>query len=86
MVASDIPGHVAGRRGARVRRARRRRRVATASDTPAAKVKVSWQVTGIRQDAYAEAHPMKVEQDKPAGFRGTSEPLPSSEAKGLSHR
>jgi hypothetical protein len=30
-------------------------------------VKVSWQVTGIRHDAYAEAHPMKVEVAKPEG-------------------
>ena len=28
-------------------------------------VKVSWQVTGIRQDAYANAHRIPVEQDKP---------------------
>jgi hypothetical protein len=34
-------------------------------------VEVSWQVTGIRQDAYMEAHPMVVEQDKPAAERGT---------------
>jgi hypothetical protein len=26
--------------------------------------KVSWTVTGIRQDAYAKAHPMQVEVDK----------------------
>ncbi len=31
---------------------------------------VSWQVTGIRQDAYAKAHPIKVEEDKPEGERG----------------
>jgi hypothetical protein len=30
-------------------------------------LKVSWQVTGVRQDAYAVAHPFVVEQDKPAG-------------------
>jgi hypothetical protein len=28
-------------------------------------VKVSWQVTGIRQDPYAEAHRIPVEEDKP---------------------
>ncbi len=28
-------------------------------------VEVSWQVTGIRQDAYANAHRIPVEQDKP---------------------
>jgi len=32
--------------------------------------KVSWQVTGIRQDAYAAAHRIKVEEDKPAQERG----------------
>jgi hypothetical protein len=38
--------------------------------TDAPNVKVSWQVTGIRHDAYASAHPMQVEQDKPADERG----------------
>ena len=33
-------------------------------------LKVSWQVTGIRQDAYAEAHRTPVEEDKPAQVRG----------------
>jgi hypothetical protein len=33
-------------------------------------VKVSWQVTGIRQDSYANAHRTPVEQDKPAGQQG----------------
>jgi len=33
-------------------------------------VKVSWQVTGIRQDAYANAHRIPVEQDKPEKERG----------------
>jgi trimeric autotransporter adhesin len=28
------------------------------------RVKVSWQVTGIRQDAYANAHRIQVEEDK----------------------
>ncbi len=27
-------------------------------------MKVSWQVTGIRQDAWAKAHPMQVEEEK----------------------
>jgi hypothetical protein len=31
---------------------------------------VSWQVTGIRQDAYANAHRIEVEQDKPERERG----------------
>lgn len=33
-------------------------------------VKVSWQVTGIRQDAYAKAHPVPVEVEKPEDERG----------------
>jgi hypothetical protein len=33
-------------------------------------VEVSWQVTGIRQDAYAKAHPLVVEEDKPVAERG----------------
>jgi len=33
-------------------------------------VKVSWQVTGIRHDAYANAHRTKVETDKPKEERG----------------
>jgi hypothetical protein len=33
-------------------------------------VKVSWQVTGIRQDAYAQAHPIVVEESKPAEEQG----------------
>jgi len=33
-------------------------------------VEVSWQVTGVRQDAYAKAHPLQVEQDKPENERG----------------
>ncbi len=34
-------------------------------------VKVSWQVTGIRKDAWAEAHRIEVEVDKPADRIGT---------------
>ena len=33
-------------------------------------MKVCWQVTGTRQDAYAKAHPMKVEQDKAKNEQG----------------
>jgi hypothetical protein len=33
-------------------------------------VKVSWQVTGTRNDAYAKAHPFVAEQPKPAAERG----------------
>ncbi|HEU4435992.1 MAG TPA: hypothetical protein VFR89_00910, partial [candidate division Zixibacteria bacterium] len=35
------------------------------------KVKVSWQVTGIRQDAWANAHRLSVEQAKTGNERGT---------------
>ncbi|MBI1747127.1 MAG: hypothetical protein HYR55_11135 [Acidobacteria bacterium] len=35
-----------------------------------ANMKVSWQVTGIRQDALANAHRVPVEEDKPAVERG----------------
>ncbi len=38
--------------------------------TSAPGVKVSWQVTGVRQDAYAQAHPLRVEQEKDARLRG----------------
>jgi hypothetical protein len=34
-------------------------------------LKVSWQVTGIRQDPYANAHRIQVEEDKPAAAVGT---------------
>jgi hypothetical protein len=34
-------------------------------------VKVSWQVTGIRQDPYARANRIVVEEDKPPEERGT---------------
>jgi hypothetical protein len=33
-------------------------------------VKVSWQVTGTRNDPYAQQHPISNEQDKPAGEKG----------------
>lgn len=33
-------------------------------------VEVSWQVTGVRQDAYAKAHPLVVEEEKDARLRG----------------
>jgi hypothetical protein len=33
-------------------------------------VKVSWQVTGVRQDAYAKAHPIQVEENKATPDRG----------------
>ncbi|WP_148210076.1 hypothetical protein [Candidatus Korobacter versatilis] len=34
-------------------------------------VRVSWQVTGVRQDAWANAHRVPVEQDKPGVERGS---------------
>jgi hypothetical protein len=34
-------------------------------------IKVSWQITGVRHDAYAKANPLQVEQDKSASERGT---------------
>jgi hypothetical protein len=34
-------------------------------------VKVSWQISGARKDAYATAHPLQVEVDKPAREKGT---------------
>ena len=33
-------------------------------------MKVSWQVTGVRHDAYAKAHPLRVSVQKPKGERG----------------
>jgi trimeric autotransporter adhesin len=33
-------------------------------------VKVSWQITGVRQDAYAKSHPLVVEQQKEARLGG----------------
>ena len=32
-------------------------------------LKVSWQLTGIRKDAWSKAHPLVVEQDKPEGTK-----------------
>jgi hypothetical protein len=33
-------------------------------------MKVSWQLVGIRKDAWAQAHPLVLEADKPAGDKG----------------
>jgi hypothetical protein len=33
-------------------------------------VKVSWQVTGVRQDAFAQQHPVIVEEEKAVADRG----------------
>ena len=43
-------------------------RFAIKTDKPG--VKVSWQVTGVRQDPFAEVHRVKVEEDKSAEERG----------------
>jgi len=51
-------------------------------------VKVSWQVTGVRQDAYAKAHPLVVEQEKPASERGSylhPELYGAPESKGINY-
>jgi hypothetical protein len=34
---------------------------------------VSWQVTGVRQDAYAKAHRIQVEEEKPPREQGRYE-------------
>ena len=34
-------------------------------------MKVSWQVTGVRRDTYANLNRIQVEQEKPPGERGT---------------
>jgi hypothetical protein len=50
-------------------------------------MKVSWQVTGIRKDPWANAHQIQVEQDKPAKERGYylhPELYGQSEEKGIS--
>ncbi len=44
------------------------RRFTIKTDKP--RVKVSWQVTGIRQDAWANRHRIKVEEEKPEAERG----------------
>jgi hypothetical protein len=51
-------------------------------------MKVSWQVTGIRKDPYANAHRIRVEEDKPAKERGYytyPELYGQPEEKGISH-
>ena len=39
--------------------------------TSVPRTEVSWQVTGVRQDAWANAHRIPVEEDKPASDQGT---------------
>lgn len=51
--------------------------------------KVSWQVTGIRQDPYAEQNPIIVEEQKPADERGTylhPDAYGQPEERGLDHQ
>jgi hypothetical protein len=47
-------------------------------------LEVSWQVTGIRHDAYAEAHRIPVEQDKPAEPTSLGQ-LPGIDANPTAH-
>jgi hypothetical protein len=56
---------------ARARVARKLEGNAFVVETDLPRVEVSWQVTGIRKDAYAEKHRIPVEEDKPADERGT---------------
>lgn len=44
-------------------------------------LKVSWQITGIRHDAYANAHRMMVEQEKPAENSQPTVPPPPTEPR-----
>jgi trimeric autotransporter adhesin len=53
---------------ARVSRKIERNRFSIKTDRP--HIEVSWQVTGVRNDAYARTHPIRVEVDKPAEERG----------------
>jgi len=49
-------------------------------------MKVSWQVTGIRQDPYAQANPIQVEEEKPSEERGYylhPEPYGQPEERGV---
>lgn len=51
-------------------------------------MKVSWQVTGIRKDPWANAHRIPVEEDKPANERGYytyPELYGQPEERGISH-
>ena len=51
-------------------------------------MEVSWQVTGVRQDAYAEKHRIPVEEEKPAQERGTylnPEAFGQPAKKGVNH-
>jgi trimeric autotransporter adhesin len=52
-------------------------------------LEISWQITGIRQDAYAKAHPIVVEQQKPPQEQGLyifPEGFGQPQSKGLAER
>jgi hypothetical protein len=53
---------------ARVFRKIARNRFVIQTDAP--RTEVSWQVTGIRKDAWADKHRIRVEEDKPHAERG----------------
>ncbi len=54
------------------------------TDVP--RVEVSWQVTGIRKDAWAKAHPIVVDEPKEAKHRGTRAFVPpGSLARAMDH-
>ena len=70
-----LPAHGSGRRGragfvqVKVARKIAANRFTIRASAPG--VEVSWQVTGIRKDPFAEKYRIPVEEDKPEGERGT---------------
>lgn len=51
-------------------------------------VEVSWQITGIRKDAYADRHPIPVEEMKPERERGLylhPDAFDQSQERGVQH-
>jgi hypothetical protein len=48
-------------------------------------LKVSWQVTGVRQDDYANAHRIPIEEEKTAAERGTRAFVPAGSNAKLMH-
>jgi hypothetical protein len=63
-----VLGHAPWNTQARVWNEMRDNRFTIRTNRP--KVKVSWQVTGIRRDRYARAHPIQVVADKPKAEQG----------------
>jgi hypothetical protein len=49
---------------------RRARRGPSTIRSSVPNVKVSWQITGVRQDAFAKANPMVVEEEKDPRLKG----------------